>query len=241
MPDIFDADRNDHDHEDHSSSTPVTSGVEMMGEPSPEKKPSREVEEYSEVMRQEKPSKNPLDAYAPKPGYFCFSTQHQDEDVVLMLRQHPVTQIKWILIAIGLALIPLIFSSMPLLDFLPPIYLTAALTGWYLLVAGFSLEAFLSWFYNVYIITDERVIDVDFHSLIYKNISAAKIDNIEDVTERTGGPLRTVFDYGTVIIQTAAAQVEFEFDNVPHPARVTKLLNELILEEEREKIEGRVN
>ena len=52
---------------------------------------------------------------------------------------------------------------------------------------------------------------------------------------------RSVFDFGTVQIQTAAEKTMFEFEDVPHPAQVTKLINELMLEEEREKIEGRVS
>lgn len=201
----------------------------------------RHVDEYSEVMRQEMPSANPLVAYAAKPINTRFSSQHNEEDVILLLRQHPITQLKWVFIALVLVVVPFLFSTMPAITFLPPRFEVAGLIGWYLLVMGFVLEAFLSWFYNVYIITDERVIDVDFHSLIYKNISAAKIDNIEDVSEKTGGALRAIFNFGTVQIQTAAAKVEFEFENVPFPAKVTSLLNELILEEEREKIEGRVS
>jgi uncharacterized membrane protein YdbT with pleckstrin-like domain len=112
---------------------------------------------------------------------------------------------------------------------------------WYLMVLGFSIEAFLSWFFNAYIITDERVIDIDFLSLIYKNISSAKLDNIEDIIATSGGALRAIFDFGTVTIQTAGAEVEFDFEAVPFPSRVTALLNELLIEEEREKIEGRTH
>lgn len=213
---------------------------EMIAEPSPQPRRKRHVDDYSETLKFELPSSNPLNSYAAKPVGVGFSTQHQDEEVVLLLRQHPVTQLKWIFIALVLIFVPFLFSAMPAIVFLPGRFEIAALIGWYLLVLGYSLEAFLSWFYNVYIITDERVIDVDFHSLIFKNISAAKIDNIEDVTERTGGALRAIFNFGTVKIQTAAAQQEFEFDNVPFPAKVTSVLNELILEEEREKMEGRV-
>jgi len=108
-------------------------------------------------------------------------------------------------------------------------------------VIGFALETFLNWFFNCNIITDERVIDVDFSSLIYKNISAAKLENIEDITATTGGAMRSMFDFGTIKIQTAAAVTEFDFEDVPHPAKITTLLNELLLEEELEKIENRVN
>ena len=106
---------------------------------------------------------------------------------------------------------------------------------------GYALESFLTWFFNVFIVTDERLIDVDFLSLIYKNITAAKLDNIEDITAETGGAIRSIFNFGTVKVQTAGSQPEIEFEDVPQPAKVTRLLNELLLEEEREKIEGRAN
>jgi hypothetical protein len=137
-------------------------------------------------------------------------------------------------------LLPSIFVSVGILDFLPPNFVFAVRVGWYLLVLGYVLESYLTWFYNVFIITDERVIDVDFVNLIYKNISAAKIQSIEDITTVMSGITSSIFNYGTVKIQTAAAIVEFDFEDVPQPAKVTAFLNELLLEEEREKIENRV-
>ena len=77
--------------------------------------------------------------------------------------------------------------------------------------------------------------------MIYRNVSSAKIENIEDVTANTSGPLASVFDYGTILIQTAGEKTEFEFEHVPQPAKITKLINELLLEEEREQLEGRAN
>lgn len=204
-------------------------------------KSSRSVDDYSEVMRSERPTSNPFEAFAAKPLKTFFSSQNSDEQIILVLRKHPITQIKWLISAIILAFIPFLFNGISILGFLPSSYQFAGLVIWYLLLAGFIFESFLTWFFNVYIITDERIIDVDFLSLIYRNISTAKIDNIEDVTATTGGAIPAMFDYGTVTIQTAAEKREFEFNDVPHPNRVSKLLNELLLEEEREKIEGRVN
>lgn len=197
--------------------------------------------DYSQVMRENHHSVNPLDAFAARPTNTTFDSQLDNEDVLLLLRQHPITQIKWIFIILGLALVPFLLSYIDFWQLMPLKYQFFSMIFWYLLVSGIALEAFLSWFYNVYIITDERVIDVDFLSLIYKNISAAKLDNIEDITATTSGAFAAIFDYGTVKIQTAAEVTEFEFANVPHPAKVTTLLNELLQEEELEKIEGRVN
>lgn len=201
----------------------------------------RHVDEYSEVMRQEKSTSNPFASYVVKPNNLFFATQNTDEHIILVLRKHPLTQVPWILGAVVFALLPLLFNWIGLVAFLPGTYQFAGLIIWYLLLTGFIIESFLSWFFNVNIITDERIIDVDFLSLIYRNISSAKIDNIEDVTAVTSGAIRSLFDFGTVFVQTAAQQREFDFTDIPHPSRVTKLLNELILEEEREKIEGRVN
>lgn len=201
----------------------------------------RPVDEYSMVMRHEEASDNPFRAFLPKPEKIFFASQHFEEKVLLLLRQHVVTQLGWILIVTVLSLMPILFFSIGLLDFLPPNYQFATTVGWYLLLIGYALESFLSWFYNVYIITDERIVDVDFYNLLYKNISSAKIDRIEDVTTEAGGILSSVFNYGTVKIQTSGTQTEFEFDHVPQPAKVAAFINEMLVEEEKEKIEGRAN
>jgi hypothetical protein len=60
------------------------------------------------------------------------------------------------------------------------------------------------------------------------------------VTVKMGGVIRTMFNYGDVIIQTAAEIPQIEFHAVPHPDRVAAILRELRVEEEREKLEGRV-
>lgn len=205
------------------------------------RRPSRHVDEYSAVMSDERPSRRTFAAYAAKPFDTAFDVQASSEVIVLLLRQHPVTQVKWLMIAMALLLLPGLFSSIDLLGFLPLRFQFAALVGWYLVTAGFILQSFIKWFYNVYIITDERIIDIDFHSLIFRDVSAAKIDKIEDTTASTGGFWGSIFDYGTITIQTAAEKREFEFEDVPHPARVSKLINEMIIEEEREEIEGRVS
>lgn len=202
---------------------------------------SRPVESYSDVMRYESASNNPLRSFIPKPSQIFFDSQARDEKVILLLRKSLITQIPWVIMAVLLIFAPILFGAVGLLSFLPARFEVAGIIVWYLLVTGYILESFLSWFFNVYIITDERIIDVDFLSLIYKNVSAAKIDNIEDVTTESGGAVRSLFNFGTVKIQTASANAELEFEDVPQPAKVTRLINELLLEEEREKIEGRVN
>ena len=58
------------------------------------------------------------------------------------------------------------------------------------------------------------------------------------MTYTQGGVARAWFDFGDVAMQTAGEQRKFTIDAVPEPNRVVKILNELKLEEEHEKIYG---
>ena len=202
---------------------------------------NRAADDYSEILSQTVPTTDMFRAFAPKPELVYFEAQAKTEKVLLLLRQHPIVLFKPIFIlAAGLLFPPLVQLS-PFLNFLPSNFQLAFVIGWYVAMTGMALQIFLVWFFNAYLITDERIIDVDFHSIIQKNVSSAKIDNIEDITVAANGAFASFFDYGTVLVQTAAEKNEFEFENVPQPTKVAKLLNELVLEEEREKLEGRVS
>ena len=93
------------------------------------------------------------------------------------------------------------------------------------------------WFFNVYIVTTERVVDVDFYNLIYKKVSDADLIKIQDVSYNQGGVLRTLLNYGDVNIQTAGEVTNFDFEAVPQPDRVAKILQDLRQDEEQETID----
>lgn len=196
-----------------------------------------------EIAREEfgKPTQNPLAAFTVLPKRVSFETQEVKETIVLLLRKHWVTNVPWIIVALLMILAPLFLQTFPLLVFLPFRFQVVAIVMWYLFTLALILENFLSWYFNVYLITDERLVDVDFYSLIYKRISETKIDRIQDVSYSQGGIVQSLFNYGTVTIQTAGEIPEFEFASVPKPAQITKVLNQLVLQEEREKLEGRVS
>lgn len=175
------------------------------------------------------------------PQNIKFETQETKEQIILFLRKHFITNIGWILISLLMFFLPFFLNTSSILSFMPLRFQTFTIILWYIMFVIFVLENFLSWYFNVYIITDERVIDVDFYSLVYKHISETKIDKIEDVTYTQGGFFQSFFNYGRVDIQTAGEVTEFEFEAVPRPCQVAKVLNQLILQEEQEKIEGRIS
>ncbi|HUW21169.1 MAG TPA: PH domain-containing protein [Candidatus Bathyarchaeia archaeon] len=217
MPDVFIA-------------SPDNRNAQVLPNPSPES-------ELERIKRDR--VAHPLSAFISAPKNWSFETQEKDEEIILILRNHWITNIGWVALSVLLTVLPGFLLILLPFGFLPLRFKVMAILLWYLFLGGFIFQHFLGWFFNVFIITDERIIDFDFYGLIYKEISDAKTEDIQDVTYRVGGFLRNLFNFGDVFIQTAAEQARFEFYNVPDPGRVAKILRELISEEEIEKLEGR--
>ena len=217
MPEIFDADNKKFDR-------PTKKRVRHSA------KANRKRQRVYESLKKEA-NPNPLSAFAVCPPKTHFSSQDEMEKVVLLLRQHPVTNVGWILLAVLLVFAPLILDYIPLISFLPANFQFMTLYLYYFMVVVFVIGQFLYWYFNVYIVTDERVIDVDFFGLNYRDVLVSKIDRIQDMNFRQGGLMGTFFNYGNVYIETAGESANFDFAKVPHPSRVVKILGALIDEE----------
>jgi len=185
-------------------------------------------------------TKHPFSAFLAHPKVFTFKEKDDNEDILLVLRQHWFTNVSWVVIAILMAFAPMLLKYIPLLASFPPNYQFVSVLFWYLVTITFVFERFLSWYFNVYIITDERVVDIDFNNLLDKKFSEAKISMIQDVTSRVSGLSQTILNYGTVYIQTASEVPEIQFEKVPNPEKIILILQQLRQEEEQEAIDGRV-
>lgn len=176
---------------------------------------------------QSKPTGHALSAFCYLPSHAKFENQDQDEQVILLLRRHPVTNLPWITLVALLAMVPTLVGYLPVLSVLPANFQVATVVLWYLFTLAVAIQGALTWFFNVNIITNRRIVDVNFYTLIYREISDAKIDNIQEITYKVGGFLGTFLHFGDVVIQTAGALPNFNFENVPNPARVTDILQDL--------------
>ena len=175
-----------------------------------------------------------LSAFISHPINLRYKFQEKDEKIVLFLRRHFFTNVGWLIMTLCLALVPIFAFSFFVFEFVPLSFRFTGFIAWYLLTFAFAFERFLSWFFNVNIVTDKRIIDVNFPSILYKDISEAKLDNIQDVSSKTGGFARSFLNYGDVLIQTAGTLPEFSFEAIPFPDKVAEIINDLIAEEEGE-------
>lgn len=181
-----------------------------------------------------------LASFCYYPKNLSFINKDPEEEIILLVRKHVFTNFRWIIIALIMLLAPAFYSVLPFFEFLPSGFKVIIVLIWYLITFAFILEKFLSWFFNVNILTDERIIEVDFLNLIYREMTDANIDQIQDVTVQMGGGIRTLLNFGNIQIQTAAEIPQIQFESIPAPDKVAKILRELRVEEEIEKIEGRV-
>lgn len=94
----------------------------------------------------------------------------------------------------------------------------------YLVVLVITFEGFLYWYFNVIIVTEKNIIDVDFYSLLFKNIDMAPLRNIVDTSSSMGGILSSIFHYGDVFIQTAGTARNIDLHNVPRPHHVADFI-----------------
>ena len=176
-------------------------------------------------MNTNQTSHNLLHTFCIRPA-FRFQTQGDGEEVILVVRAHPITQIGWLInslfILVFLLALDYFFSF-----FLTPFQSLFAFTFSLTIVVSYAWLNILNWFFNVGIITNERVVDIDLHSVIYKEITDARLERIQDITEKAGGFFESFFDYGHLYIQTAGGEQNIEFDSIPYPARVVKIIHEL--------------
>ena len=174
----------------------------------------------------------PLTAFAVNPQGLRFETQEAEEVVILFLRQHFIVNVPWIVITILLVVAPTVifprlFSVLSLNFSLPSGYFFIGTVFWYLATFGFALSSFIGWFFNIYIVTNERVVDIDFYYLLYKKFSEAELAKIQDIRYTSGGVLAAIFNYGNVTIETAGEAPNLVFELIPFPEKVVETIRAL--------------
>lgn len=177
-------------------------------------------------LKQTAPHHRFFHAFYLKPS-LRFETQSPTEQVILLLRAHPITQIIWIITALIMMVLP-IFVNFLLTAFLPPSQIIFINLLWYSFIFGYIFLNVLNWLFNVGIVTNERIVDVDFTGILYKEVTASSIKKIEDITVKTGGFIASMFNFGNLFIQTAGTEMNIEFINIPVPTEVAAIINELM-------------
>jgi membrane protein YdbS with pleckstrin-like domain len=70
---------------------------------------------------------------------------------------------------------------------------------------------------NILVVTDQNLIQILQRGLFSRRISRLSMSNVEDVTADQRGFLPTIFNFGTLMVQTAGEMENFIFTYCPNP------------------------
>jgi hypothetical protein len=153
-----------------------------------------------------------------------FVHEKLNEQVHYMLRRHWITFLPTIFIFIVMLLVPVVVYSLiqklfP--DLLPgPIaYPVSILFGstYGLFTLLFFYAQFIDYYLDLWIITNERVVDIEQKGLFDRTISELELENIQDVTSSVRGFWGTILHYGDAYIATASSTDTIVFKQIPNP------------------------
>lgn len=217
------------------------SGEFSINENSSESELNSEVEnvsdgkmDYSDALPRPNEKTNPhfYSSFCYYPKNVKFVNQEADEEIILLIRRRFIVNVPWIatglfaLIA-GPILIPILIASLPIPP-IDPFQLNIMLSLYLLVIFGFLLTKFTLWYFHVGIVTNKRIKDIDIHGVLFKDIAETKISFIQDVKYSQIGFLPSLFNFGDVFVQTAGAEPNIEFDKAPTPAKIAKIIGDML-------------
>lgn len=156
-----------------------------------------------------------------------------DEEIVMVLHHHPIGFAKQIIITAFIVLLSF-FLMYPLFNNLDQlgvaIFVALVATG---IIYG-SREFFI-WYYNVFIITNQRIIDIDQRGFFEKIVSEVPYENIIDISYYVKGIWQTILKLGTVKVK--AGGVDLILRNIKDVVKVNQILLDSIRQGTGKKME----
>jgi uncharacterized membrane protein YdbT with pleckstrin-like domain len=156
-----------------------------------------------------------------------FKDQFDDEDVLLVFRKHPVVMRKGLVLAmLG-----------PLLGVIPVAVKPTLGFGWFFGGMGLGIllgllvysPYWVAWFYSVFIVTDQRFIQITQKGLFHRSVVDIGLNQIQMVNYEIAGLQETLLGFGTIMVQTFVGDLVIH--DVHHPARIQKEMLRILREQ----------
>ena len=147
-----------------------------------------------------------------------FADQFDDEEVLMVFHKHPVVMRKGLVLAL----------MGPLLGIIPVAIKPTLGFGWFFggLGGGFLLglllffPGWIAWHYSVFIVTDQRFIQITQKGLFHRSVVDIGLNQIQMVNYEISGMQETLLGFGTIMVQTYMGDLVVH--DVHHPAKIQK-------------------
>jgi hypothetical protein len=151
-----------------------------------------------------------------------FADQFDDEEVLLVFRKHPVVMRRGFI----LAMLILLLGAVPSL--FNPTYGTyiAGMAIAIVLGAIVMFPSWMSWYFSVFIVTDQRLIQITQKGLFNRSVIDMRLNQIQMVNYQVAGLQETLLGFGTIMMQTFVGDLVIH--EIHHPAAIQKKLLEIL-------------
>lgn len=153
-----------------------------------------------------------------------FEDQLDDEEVLYVFRKHPVVMRKG-----------LIFGCLGLLVGIVPVAIKPELGfGWFfgglgmgmLLSAALMFPHWIAWYYSVFIVTNQRFIQITQKGLFHRSIVDLTLNQIQSINYEVSGLQETLLGYGTILMQTYVGDLVIH--DIHHPGHIYKKISTIM-------------
>jgi uncharacterized integral membrane protein len=154
-----------------------------------------------------------------------FEDQFDDEEVLFVFRKHPIVMRRGFI----LAMLTVLLGTVPSL-FKPEysVYLIGLACG-IVLGAILMLPSWVTWFFSVFIITNQRLIQITQKGFFHRSVIDMRLNQIQMVNYQISGLQETLLGFGTIMMQTYVGDLVIH--EIHHPAKIQKKILEILREQ----------
>jgi hypothetical protein len=153
----------------------------------------------------------------------------KDEEVLKEYKRHPFFLVQHLALVGGGVFVPILLVNWVvniLGGFLGQIAQPLAM----LWMIGGLVIAFVNWYsyeHDQWMVTNQRLVDVNRHNIFHASIATADLVNILDLSVEQRGILPNMFGYGDVTCQTAGGRDSFVIRGVPNPNEALEIVDSI--------------
>jgi hypothetical protein len=156
-----------------------------------------------------------------------FEDQFDNETVVYVFHKHPIVMRKGLVLGLLGPLVGIIPAAVrPELGFV--VFFGGLIAGVLLGILVF-IPSWISWHFSVFIVTDQRFIQITQKGLFHRAVADLGLTQIQSVNYEVAGLQETLLGFGTIKMQTYVGDLVIH--DVHHPAKIQKKLLTILREE----------
>ncbi len=154
--------------------------------------------------------------------YKHFEDQFDDEEVLFLFRKHPVVMRKGLVYG----MLALLLGTIPSLIKPEFSYFFGGLAGGVILSILIFFPHWVAWHYSVFIVTDQRLIQITQKGLFHRTVVDLTLPQIQMVNYQIAGFQETLLGFGTIMMQTYVGDLVIH--DIHHPAEISKKILKIL-------------